>query len=116
MSKRYRADRSSATQRWLSGSSFAPPAATLASDLVGCGHTIGTVRSYMCGIAHFVHWCVRVRLSVERVDDRAVGRFGNGHLPVVDVRLVAHGSEPWFTRRLYTRSGRYEQKRPSTTP
>ena len=80
MSIRHRVELSFATQHWLSGTSFEPVVNTLASDLVGRGYAIGTVRSYMSCIAHFTHWCVLVRLNIERVDEDASARFLNGHL------------------------------------
>lgn len=81
MSKRHRVELSSSTQRWLSGTSFEPAANALASDLVGHGYAIGTVRCYMSCVAHFTHWCALVRLSIGRVDENVAAQFLNGHLP-----------------------------------
>lgn len=47
-------------------------------------HAAHTIRTYLACMAHFARWTTRCRLDICRIDDEAVRRFLDDHLPHCD--------------------------------
>ena len=58
-----------------------PFVAAFEQHLIERGYAAHTCASYLAGIAHFARWAQRRRLPLRRVDQAAVTKFLDGHLP-----------------------------------
>jgi site-specific recombinase XerD len=76
--------------RWLTESELACFATRYLDYLAERRYTRGTAHAYLCCVAHFARWLTRSRLSLDRIDERAVRRFLDEHLPRCACPVPAH--------------------------
>ena len=64
------------------GTTLAPYADVYVQHLVDGGYAFGTVNHYLRCVAHFAHWTASERVALDDINEDAVARFLDGHLPV----------------------------------
>ena len=69
---------------WIAASELAPHIETFVERLVRDGYACRTAANHVDAIAHFARWMSRSRLTVERLDEVAIQRFLDRHLPRCD--------------------------------
>ncbi|MEI7994712.1 MAG: tyrosine-type recombinase/integrase [Methylococcaceae bacterium] len=72
------------TQRWLRNSPLTPYVIDYFDHLVQCRYAVETTEKYMAGIAHLGLWMGQSHLAIEQLDEKAVTRFLDEHLPTCD--------------------------------
>ncbi len=72
------------TQRWLRDSPLTPYVIGYFNHLIQCRYSVQTARKYIAGIAHLGLWMGQSQLLIDQLDERAVNRFIDEHLPVCD--------------------------------
>ena len=72
------------THAWLKQSVLETHVAGYWAHLKSRGYAVDTRRAYLCCIAHFAHWMGRRRLTLRRLNEDAVTRYLNEHLPRCD--------------------------------
>lgn len=75
---------------WFAASELAPHIETFVERLVRDGYSCRTAANHVDAIAHFARWMSRSRLKVERLDEAAIQRFLDRHLPRCDCPPPAH--------------------------
>ena len=75
---------------WFAASELAPHIETFVERLVRDGYSCRTTANHVDSIAHFARWMSRSRLKVERLDEAAIQRFLDRHLPRCDCPPPAH--------------------------
>jgi len=70
------------TQRWLRDSPLTPYVMGYFDHLIQCRYAAETTEHYMAGIAHLGLWMVQSHLGIEQLDEKAVTRFLDEHLPM----------------------------------
>ena len=83
-----------ATQRWLRDGPLTPYVIGYFEYLIHCRYSIQSARKYVTGIAHLGRWMGQSNLSINQLDEMAVTRFLDGHLPVCDCPHPAFRSRP----------------------
>jgi integrase/recombinase XerC len=66
---------------WLLASQFAPYVDAFTHHLTEGRYASHTVGKYLGCLAHFARWTTRCRLNIRQIDEDAVRRFLDGHLP-----------------------------------
>lgn len=66
---------------WLERSALQPYITEFCSRLRDSHYRESTIHCYLYGVAHFAHWAHRIRLAVDKMDERATARFLADHLP-----------------------------------
>lgn len=66
---------------WLTGSVLCPHVDAYAAWLTRRGYAPGTVDGYLRSVAHFAYWTASRASTLDRLDERLVRRFVDGHLP-----------------------------------
>ena len=69
---------------WLLASQFAPYVDAFTHYLAERRYASQTVGSYLGCLAHFARWTTRCRLNIRQIDEDAVRRFLDDHLPHCD--------------------------------
>jgi site-specific recombinase XerD len=69
---------------WLLASQFAPYVDAFTHHLAERRYASQTVGSYLGCLAHFARWTTRCRLNIRQIDEDAVRRFLDDHLPHCD--------------------------------
>jgi integrase/recombinase XerC len=77
-------------RNWLATSALAPHIETLVERLARDGYSCHTIAHHGDSIAHFARWMSRSRLKVEHIDEAAIQRFLDRHLPRCDCPPPAH--------------------------
>ena len=72
------------TQRWLRDSPLTPYIMGYFDHLIQCRYAAETTEHYMAGIAHLGLWMGQSHLAIEQLDEQAVNRFLDEHLPMCD--------------------------------
>src|SRR5258706_11003692 len=75
---------------WFAASELAPHIETFVERLVRDGYSCRSAAGHVDSIAHFARWMSRSRLTVERLDEVAIQRFLDRHLPRCDCPPPAH--------------------------
>jgi len=70
------------TQRWLRDSPLTPYVMGYFDHLIQCRYATETTERYMAGIAHLGFWMGQIHLVIEQLDEKAVTRFLDEHLPI----------------------------------
>jgi site-specific recombinase XerD len=70
------------SRNWFSNSALASSAVAYARSLGEKGYAIETVRIYLESVAHFAHWCTRRCIGLGEINEGAVERFLQRHLPL----------------------------------
>jgi integrase/recombinase XerD len=70
-----------ASRDWFSGSELSSSADAYVRWLRGRGYSPQTLAVYLESVAHFAHWSACRHLSIIEINEGAVGRFLNHHLP-----------------------------------
>jgi integrase/recombinase XerD len=71
-----------ASRDWFSNTELASSAEAYVRSLSERGYAPQTVRTYLDSVAHFAHWCDRQRIGLVEINEGAVERFLNRHLPL----------------------------------
>ena len=79
---------------WLRESSLAPYVDAFRHHLTEHRYASHTVGTYVACIAHFAHWTNRRRLDIGQLDEEAVRRFLDEHLPRCDCARPVRGTRP----------------------
>jgi hypothetical protein len=82
------------TQRWLRDSPLTPYAIGYYDYLVLCRYSVETIEKHLASIAHLGYWMGQCHLSIVQLDEGAVTRFLDEHLPFCDCPRPAFGSRP----------------------
>ena len=69
---------------FLTKGPLAPHVDAYRQRLIERGYSPHTIAAYVGGIAHFAQWAYRQRSGIRRIDEVAVARFLNYHLPHCD--------------------------------
>jgi integrase/recombinase XerC len=69
---------------WLLASQFAPYLDAFTHHLTEGRYASRTIGSYLSCLAHFARWTTRCRLNIRQIDEDAVRRFLDDHLPRCD--------------------------------
>jgi integrase/recombinase XerC len=72
------------TQRWLRDSPLTPYVMGYFDHLIQCRYAAVTTEKYMAAIAHLGLWMGQSHLAIEQLDEQAVNRFLDEHLPMCD--------------------------------
>ena len=72
------------TQRWLRDSPLTPYVMGYFDHLIQCRYAVITTEKYMAAIAHLGLWMGQSQLTIEQLDEQAVNRFLDEHLPMCD--------------------------------
>jgi hypothetical protein len=72
------------TQRWLRDSPLTPYVMGYFDHLIQCRYAVETTEKYMASIAHLGLWMGQSHLAIEQLDEQAVNRFLDEHLPMCD--------------------------------
>ena len=72
------------TQRWLRDSPLTPYVMGYFDHLTQCRYAAVTTEKYMAAIAHLGLWMGQSHLAIEQLDEQAVNRFLDEHLPICD--------------------------------
>jgi integrase/recombinase XerD len=75
---------------WLATSTLAPHIETFVECLARDGYSCHTIAHHVDSIAHFARWMSRSPLKVEHIDEAAIQRFLDRHLPRCDCPSPAH--------------------------
>jgi len=70
------------TQRWLRDCPLTPYVMGYFDSLIECRYAVETIEKYMAGIAHLGLWMGQNHLAIEQLDEQAVTRFSDVHLPM----------------------------------
>jgi len=82
------------TQRWLRDGPLTPYVIGYFEYLIQCRYSVQAARKYVTGIAHLGRWMGQSNLSINQLDERAVTRFLDDHLPVCECPRPAFRSRP----------------------
>jgi hypothetical protein len=75
---------------WFATSELALHIETFVERLARDGYACHSVARHVDSIAHFARWMSRSRLKVEHIDEAAIDRFLDRHLPRCDCPLPVH--------------------------
>lgn len=71
-------------KKWLLDSALAPHIDAYVAHLKHSRYSSSTTSRYLAGIAHFARWMKRTRLVLIKIDEAAIIKFLNEHLPRCD--------------------------------